>query len=179
MAFVGIDPSIIATGIVVLDDDASLIGTQMILSDSPSSNWIERTKTIKSVHRHFRACLRKFNETHALDIIVLEDYSYGSRYQNHQLGELGFGLRRFLQEYYEENIFIIPPKRLVKFITGNGNNNKERVSGIIHDVFGLEFDNLHLSDACSGALFGLAIAGISPSLFTKDQLKLAGEYAQR
>ena len=138
--------------------------------------WRDRTIVIKDIHRAFRDFLRdKVLYGYAIDAIVLEGYSYASRFQSHQLGELGFDFRRYMHEYHNDSAYIIPPKRLAKFITGNGNSSKKQRAGFIHDLYGLEFDNLHLSDACAAALFGLALSGISDR-FTEDQMKLVREY---
>lgn len=61
------------------------------------------------------------------DLVVLEGYSYGSKHQAHQLGELGGQVRGGL---YEASIpfVVIPPSTNKLYATGNGGAGKPAVT---------------------------------------------------
>lgn len=60
------------------------------------------------------------------DFVLIEGYAFGSKQQAHQLGEAG-GIIRGLLTRKRIPYDVVPPATLKKFLTGNGNANKERM----------------------------------------------------
>lgn len=59
------------------------------------------------------------------DIVVIEGYSFGSEYSGERLGEMGGVVRLGLwQMRPRPHVMEVPPKKLKKFATGNGNATK-------------------------------------------------------
>ena len=87
---------------------------------------------------------------------MFEGYSYGSRFYAHQLGELGYALREYLLGLFGELVYVVPPKTIVKFTTGNGNSKKKDVARKLNSM-GFDLPTEHHYDACAAALFGRGI----------------------
>ena len=152
--YIGIDPSLTNTAIVVLEcmnDVVTVIDTDLI--HIPSGKlWRDQ---VHRVHGIYERIVNKFEL--AKDVcIVLEGYSYSSRFQSHQLGELGYVLRYWMSFYTAA--YVVPPKTIIKFVTGKGNATKKDVAEHIKCTYGFSFPTLHHSDACAAALFGVGIA---------------------
>lgn len=175
MFAVGIDPSLTNTGIVALNSSCELIHST-ILKSSPSPHWVDRVERIRNLQRNLAEVLlgTLFLD---VDIVVLEGYSYGSRYQSHYLGELGFAYRQLLAERFPGRAYVVAPTILKKFITGKGNSPKTVVASYITEHFSFTFKSRDLSDACAAALFGLS--KFQQEFFEKDQLKLSKTFFLR
>ena len=158
--FVGIDPSLTNTAIVWLDGNKVIF--HHIIKTPPTKDWKNGIYRIRGIITELTSILYP-NTVPYIHCVVLEGYSYGSRFQSHQLGELGYALRDYLLGVYGELVFVVPPKTLVKFVTGNGNSKKKDVANKIKSM-GIELPTEHHYDACSCALFGKGImnnAGLS------------------
>ena len=155
-ASVGIDPSLTSTGIVVLDLDYNQLLIESIIT-KPENGWKDRVRRIKEIHRILKDIIFHRLREVGIGIITLEDYSYSSRHQAHQLGELGFIFRRTLAEYFPDCTYVVPPKKIKKYITGKGNASKKKVAEVIEEKYNLKFPSLDLSDACACAIYGLEI----------------------
>ena len=178
--YVGVDPSLSATGVVILNEEAKLVDSTLIKTD-PTQTWRGRVCRINFIKEQVKDFLYK-NCEGVVDLgvtpVVLEDYSYGSRFQSHQLGELGFALRWFLYlAVLDQFTYVVPPTVIKKFITGLGNSAKPFVALQIAAQFDLKFNDLNLSDACACALFGLA--NTNRDLFSKEQLGVLDDYNGR
>ena len=177
--FVGIDPSLSATGVVILDENAKLVGSKLIKT-APTHTWRSRVCRINFIKEQMKEFLYDHIDGVAdlsVTPFVLEGYSYGSRFQSHQLGELGYALRWFLYiSVCEEFTHVVPPKTIKKFVTGNGNTAKPFVAKQISTQFKLRFDDLNLSDACACALFALALH--IPDIFNGEQVNVINEYVE-
>lgn len=161
--FVGIDPSLTNTGIVILDRGGKL-EAQANIRSYPRSTWQAGILRIYDIVVAMRCILTQT----PVDIVSLEGYSYGSKFQSHRLGELGFALRDLLRHYHS---YVVPPTTVKKFITGSGNASKQRVA---NSLGRFHFDNSHLYDACALALFSLALGGYGE--FTKNQFTLVKKW---
>lgn len=176
--FFGIDPSLSGTAVVALDDKARLLDCVRITTD-PSDSWGKRIVRIIDIRNSVKSFMYGMVMNDVADLmmstVVLEGYSYGSRFRSHHLGELGYALREFLYLIVDFGHIIIPPPAVVKkFITGKGNAAKPFVAVDIVKQFNLKFDNHDLSDACACALFGLAT--VHPEHFEDYQLEVLNEY---
>ena len=140
--FVGIDPSINATAIIVLDQNANIIEQKLF--------------SVKS--EKFEEALLKYEKEISFipKIISLQSvYLEGPAYQATgkvilQMGALHYITRLFLFKS-EKKYKIIAPGSLKKFVTGKGNSKKELMLLKAYKKWGVEFEDHNLCDA-----YGLA-----------------------
>ena len=92
--------------------------------------------------------------TTASTIIVIEGYSYASRYNTAMLAEIGAAIRIGLHQSHRSFVDL-PPSSLKKFVTGKGNCKKELMLLNVYRKWGFEINNNNIADA-----FGLAMWGI-------------------
>jgi Holliday junction resolvasome RuvABC endonuclease subunit len=141
--FVGIDPSLTATGIVVLDQDACVLKKEVIKT-TPKQEIEERFIQIIKALRFIPHILR-------LKRVYIEGISYGSKGNRaYQLGALHFMIRLLL---YENRIkySVIAPKTLKVFHAKDANADKNKVVEMVEAQFGETFSDHNLADA-----YGLA-----------------------
>jgi crossover junction endodeoxyribonuclease RuvC len=140
--FVGLDPSINATGVIVLDDCTNIIE--------------QRTFSIKD--ELFEKSLIKYeNEISFIPKILNlgSVYLEGPAYQSTgkvilQMGAIHFFTRLFLYRH-NVNYKVIAPGTLKKFVTGKGNSKKDLMLLKTYKKWGVEFTDNNLCDA-----YGLA-----------------------
>jgi len=144
--YIGIDASLTATGIVVLDDNCKIFASKIISSNKKETErLIDLTKIVKEFLINFQP--PKMITT----FIFLENYSFGSRAgQAFSIGEWGGVLRVLLTEMKFKVILVSPPT-LKKFVTGKGNTKKEQMLLQVYKKYGQEFMSNDLCDA-----YGLA-----------------------
>jgi crossover junction endodeoxyribonuclease RuvC len=155
--YVGIDPSLTGTGLVVLDEKCSIICQTVI---SSKLKGIPRLIDIEeSLSEELCKFFGDIKET------FYENYSFGSRLgQAFSLGELGGVLKKFLVDNDVEYT-VIAPASLKKFVTGKGNIKKEQMLLQIYKRYNQEFDNNNLGDAYGLAMFAY-------KYHNKDKIKL-------
>lgn len=168
----GIDPSLTSTGVVVIDGQCHLLDSLSITS-GPEKTWRGGITRILGLSVELLGFLWKVGRP---VVIGLEGYSYASRYQAHQLGELGFVYRRVLFGF---DTFIVAPRMLKRFTTNKGNASKENVARAIKEQFNLEFADYNLSDACAIALFVRALSGGGKEYFNENQMKVIEDYREK
>jgi len=142
--FVGLDPSINGTGVVVLDDCANIV--------------VQKTFSVKDKDKMFERSLIKYEEEISfipkivnLGSVYLEGPSYQSAGQAVlQMGALHFFTRVYL---YKHNVKykVIAPGTLKKFVTGKGNCKKDLMLLKTYKKWGVEFNDNNICDA-----YGLA-----------------------
>jgi len=142
--FVGLDPSINATGVVVLNDCAEIFE--------------QRTFSINNADKFFEGSLIKYEEEISflhkilnLGSVYIEGPSYQSAGQAIlQMGAIHFLTRVYL---YRKNINyrVIAPGTLKKFVTGKGNSKKDLMLLKTYKKWGVEFSDNNICDA-----YGLA-----------------------
>lgn len=144
MLFVGLDPSINATGVVILDDCANII-EQRTFSVNNTDKFFEKSlmdyeKEICFIHKILN-----------LGAVYIEGPSYQSAGQAIlQMGAIHFFTRVYL---YKKNINykVIAPGTLKKFVTGKGNSKKDLMLLKTFKKWGVEFSDNNICDA-----YGLA-----------------------
>lgn len=145
MKIIGIDPSLSATGIVVLDENGSLLDAHAI---KPKK--LRGMPRLKLIRNHIKELIVREDP----ELILIEGYSFGSRGRSiFNLGELG-GVLRLLFEDLELQYIDVPPTVLKKWVTGKGNADKEMMLASIEAKYGIKFDDDNIGDA-----FGLAKMG--------------------
>jgi crossover junction endodeoxyribonuclease RuvC len=140
--FVGLDPSINGTGLIILDEDANIIEQKLfsVKDDSFEKSLIKYEKEIKFIPNIIN-----------LQSVYLEGPAYQAAGQAIlQMGALHYITRLFLFKK-EKNYKVIAPGTLKKFVTGKGNSKKELMLLKTYKKWGIEFEDHNLCDA-----YGLA-----------------------
>jgi crossover junction endodeoxyribonuclease RuvC len=142
--FVGLDPSINATGVVILDNCAGIVEQKTFSINNHDKifeeSLIQYEKEIKFIPNIVN-----------LGAVYIEGPAYQSAGQVIlQMGAIHFFTRVYL---YKRNINfkVIAPGTLKKFVTGKGNSKKEIMLLKTYKKWGVEFTDNNLCDA-----YGLA-----------------------
>lgn len=142
--FVGLDPSINATGVVILDDCANIIQ--------------QRTFSIKNSDGLFEQSLMDYEKEIKFipNIVNLGSvYIEGPAYQSAGQAILQMGAIHFFTRLYlfkkNVNYKVIAPGTLKKFVTGKGNSKKDLMLLKTYKKWGVEFSDNNICDA-----YGLA-----------------------
>jgi crossover junction endodeoxyribonuclease RuvC len=152
---VGLDLSLCATGIIVINDKGDILEKKLIVSTPKEEN----------TPRLLKICLTVMDVVNRSkpDLVVLEGPAFGvsKTISIFQLGELA-GMTK--EKLFIQNIpfRIVPPTVLKKFITGKGNATKDIVMLKIYKKYGIEFEDNNLADAYALARYGIQF--INPSL---------------
>lgn len=116
MKVIGLDLSLTAIG--VAGDFGTSVLTHKLPTHATEPEKCERLHTLSA---------RVDVITRDADVVVIEGYSFGSQHSHaHSLGELG-GLVKVILWRREVPFVIVPPKRMKKYATNNGNASKEAV----------------------------------------------------
>lgn len=144
--FVGIDPSLRSTGLIVLDQDQCIMEQKVIKTDKSQSD--EESMSYLMDELGF---IPKILRLHS---VYIESPYVGHRNNTLQLGAIHYLIRIFL---FKNSVSykLVPPKTLKKFIAGNGNANKEGVMNSIKEKYNLNFEDNNLADAFSLAIMAL------------------------
>jgi crossover junction endodeoxyribonuclease RuvC len=139
--FVGIDPSLTATGVIVLDKKGDIVERGLI---STKNNKTTEERII-DISKAIMMILVKYE-----DIIVyiegLSNNSFGKTSSILELSALNFFLRIFfLQNAIKYKV--IEPTKLKKFVTDKGNAKKELMLLKVYKRWNVEFEDNNLCDA--------------------------------
>lgn len=153
--FVGLDPSINATGIIVLDQKGNII-EQKLFSCKVKNGSIE-DYLIK-----YESEISFIPNIVGLQMIYLEGPAYHAAGQSIlQMGAIHF-LTRLM--FYKKKIpfDVIAPGSLKKFVTGKGNSKKDLMLLKTYKKWGIEFEDDNLCDA-----YGLARMALEDYINTR------------
>jgi Holliday junction resolvasome RuvABC endonuclease subunit len=137
--FVGIDPSLVGTGIVMIEEDGNIVEKKLI-STTPDIPTEQRLLDILKGVSFIKTVPR-------LAKVYMEDLAYFSK--SSRLFELA-GLHFLIRTYFFETniqIKIIPPKSLKKFVTNNGNAKKNLMLLKCYKRWGESFEDDNICDA--------------------------------
>lgn len=112
-SIVGLDLSLTATGVALPDGTTTTLCPPGNLNSGPRLAWL---------HLAFWGVLQE----HKPQLVVIEGYSRGSKYGREEAGEVG-GIARVLCHLLDIPYAIVAPKQRAKFMTDNGNANKDQV----------------------------------------------------
>lgn len=161
MTVIGIDQSLTATGIVILDMAGTLLQHETY---KPRTFGALRLIEIRN----------KFAEilsNHEPQQIVMEGISYGSVSHIGELGGLFWTLKVL---FYESGIpvSVVAPMSLKKWVLGSGKGEKNEMMRAVYKKWGLEL-NEHECDAYGLARIGLAVQGRNGELaqYEKEVIK--------
>ncbi|MGI6351406.1 MAG: hypothetical protein ACOX6M_10255 [Armatimonadota bacterium] len=131
MKYVGIDPSLTSTGVVMLDDDAEIIDSRVIKSrQKDAARLIEIENALWELLPNY---------------VALEGYAMGSRYGREAAGELGGVIRRAL--YLQGSTYVVVPPASLKKFAAKGNAKKDEVRLEVYKRWGVEFETNDEVDA--------------------------------
>jgi crossover junction endodeoxyribonuclease RuvC len=148
--FVGIDPSINATGLIVLDKHANIIEQKLfsVKSEKFEEGLLKYENEISFIPKIMN-----------LQSVYLEGPAYQATGQVIlQMGALHFMTRLFLFKNHL-NYKIIAPGTLKKFVTGSGRAKKDLMLLKVYKKWGVEFEDHNLSDAYG--LARMALEGVN------------------
>ena len=162
----GIDLGLLATGLVLWDAD----GTE--------SDIITLGERLRGGKRLFEVGEKIWDRIDSWepDLVVLEGYAYAGQ-KVVGTAELGGVVKCLLHHPANAAVIrhiIVPPGKLKKFATGNGNADKPTMAQAVRKRWGYdpEGQNEHLIDAYALAMFGACWAGIEGLKFTKEQREI-------
>lgn len=171
--FIGIDPSVSSTGLVVLADDGSTELATRVRSASNNDGWRGAVRRYNELIRQIRVHLAIYQNTE--HYILVEDYA------PHHIGsaipsiEFGASLRTFLwtwESLTKGCAYFTSPGELKKFVTGKGNADKVQVAAHLSKRYGVLFDSDDIYDAYGLARMVYVHSGDSNGA-TVDQIRLA------
>ena len=128
-AYVGIDPSITNTGLVVLDFNGEL------LLAMDGKDGYKGLKKAPNAIRHYIQQVKHITDALAfydIKAIGYEDYSYNSVHKAYSLAEYNGILKADIARTLEKDVVLIAPKRNKRFAVGNGMAGKEPVMAQAH-----------------------------------------------
>jgi len=145
--FVGLDFAFANNGIVIIDEDANIITSEVIVS-TPKK--IDEERLFNLI-----VALGSYFEIGDIEMVCIEGLSYASKGQAvSQMGAAHFMTRIFLWEN-EIKYKVISPGSLKKFVTGKGNCKKDLILLKVYKKWGVEFEDDNLADAYSLARMAL------------------------
>jgi len=144
MLYVGIDPSMNSTGLVILNYDMSIQIQKTISSNSKDSDELR----IKKIGEEIISEILKLNRQSK---VCIEGISFGSSGRGvAQQAGLNYFICILLNKY-DIPYVKCPPTTLKKFVTGKGQCKKELMMLKTYKKWGIEFENSDICDA-----YGLA-----------------------
>ncbi|SNS21073.1 crossover junction endodeoxyribonuclease RuvC [Anaerovirgula multivorans] len=146
MYFIGIDPSLTGTGLIILNEDGEIVLSRCIVTkqskqENHTQDTMARVKDIKD-------CIMSELKGNEYKIYVaVEGFSYGSR--GRAVFDIAYMGYRIREELLDTDItFIEPtPSQVKKFATGKGNSPKNVVMLEVYKRWGEEFTDDNLADA--------------------------------
>ena len=155
MDYIGIDLSLTATGVIMLNEKSEVILSKLISTKSTESIELRIDKIGNEI-------IKIIQESSTNSITYIENLSFGSKGDAYaQLCGLHYYVRILMNN---KNLIykVISPTTLKKFITGKGNIKKNLMLLQIYKKFGIEFDNDNLADS-----FGLAMMAYEENKWQK------------
>ena len=146
--YVGIDPSITSTGLIILNENYEIIEMSVISSDVKDPNEVR----IQQIGCEILLSLNKLQKD--IEKVCLEGISFGSSGRGvAQQAGLNYYISILLIENNYDYIRCEPSK-LKKFVTGKGQCKKDLMLMKTYKKWGIEFDNSDLCDAYGLARYG-------------------------
>jgi crossover junction endodeoxyribonuclease RuvC len=136
--FAGIDPSLTATAVAIIDKDGKLVRSHVI---SPKLTGPQRLMSIRDL-----LLSELCNLPLPAEFVCIEHYAMNCKFGRETAGELGGVLRVMMFENqfeYQE----IPPLRLKQFATGKATAEKDHILMAVYKKWGIEFQKNDEADA--------------------------------
>lgn len=141
---IGIDFSLRATGLVILDEGGELVRSEVVRS-APS-------KQLSHIVRKARLAdaIFELSGAHPGDTVIFEQYAFSAKGHIAEIAEAkGMLLRRFMDDAVVDpnRIIVATPQMLKKFASGKGNADKNVVMKAVFKRWGFDTDNDNVADA--------------------------------
>lgn len=162
--YVGLDLSLRATGVGVVNPEDAAACRVLTVSPKATSRDGDRLQTI------YRELDRIF-DTATSSLVAIEGYSFGSKNGQFQLGEVG-GITKLLLMQRQIAYIVVPPNVLKKWTTGNGTADKIAMAVATFDQWGMKFDDDNQCDAFNLATLAAAYGGDPMTKLTADRKKI-------
>jgi crossover junction endodeoxyribonuclease RuvC len=147
MNFVGLDLSFRGTGLTVLSGSSDILFQKLIVS--PAKECIERR--ICFLSKEIFSVIKQYDQF----VVYMEGLSFSSSGQaTLDLAGLHFYIRVNMYKDYPEQLYIIPPTTLKKYVTGTGRCQKNLMLLKTYKKFGIEFTDDNLCDSYCLARYG-------------------------
>lgn len=151
--YAGIDPSFSNTGIVILDNKYNITVQQLISTKKYDDIYHIEKRMVNIVGFLEDTFIPLKND---LKIVMIEGISFGSKGEGSvQLAALNYFIRIFLLNN-EIPFLDIAPKKLKKYITGNGNCQKNLMLKEVYKKWGADFTDDNICDAYCLARYALS-----------------------
>lgn len=167
--FVGIDPSLTGTGLIILNDNAEIIEQQLISTKHDSSNIYDIEVRILQIIDKISFILNIKN----LYGIYMENISWASKGEAFaQLASLNYAIRVFL---YQNKILynVIPPTSLKKYVANSGSAKKNLMLKEVYKRWGVDLNDDNLADAYG--LARMALENFNNGIFNVNKSKKLGK----
>lgn len=156
---IGLDISLMGTGIVILDNNDDVVCNSVYSTDNKSTD-VRRQQTIvdaiKGEILSSTVLATKLN-------VFIEGYAFSrSTGKVFTRAELT-GLVKHMLIGLDCNVYIIPPSSLKKFITGKGNADKDAMIQGVFGKWGFHTMNDNIADAYALARYGRRAIGVRGS----------------
>lgn len=167
----GIDPSY--TGFAVCVGNASEHVMQRF-SSAPAKGPNGKTKPVIRVADRMKRLddlvgdVNRFLQKYDPDVIFIENYSFGSKFNREAMAEVGAITRWHLVDF-TPLVFEVSPMTLKKFVTGSGKGGKDQVAAHVVSRWGCLFSNNDEVDAFALYQLGLLCAGMIDAKNQKDR----------
>ncbi len=161
--FVGIDPSLTATGLVIIDNFGKLLHSKIISSKLSGPARLAHIRD--SVYNELSEFLTKPS------LICIEHYAMGCKFGREAAGELG-GVLRVLFYENECEYLEIPPLRLKQYATGKATAEKDHILMAVYKKWGVEFAKNDEADAFILAQMARAITIFKNKIYDNDELEM-------
>ena len=158
--FLGIDPSITNTGVVLLNSEGKLLGC------TNGSEFIKGLKGFARYEAQAEGIARYVQNLHISSIVCgYEGYSYNSPHRAFDLAEYGGILKYVLRSILQvKHIYLIPPMLNKNFATGHGTASKELMQQAAADECADLLDTSNdICDAYFLAMFAAFVHGVRNS----------------
>lgn len=159
MTVVGLDLSLVKTGITVIQDDGTVLFSGLIKSKPSGDSLLAETKRIVAIAEEIMEKIDEFCPEEEPKLVVIENLAFMAKGTSLvQLAGLSFLVRILLAEF-KWPFCMVAPTSLKKFITGSGKAEKDMMSMMVYKKYGFESLDNNVCDSYSLAVCGLATLG--------------------
>lgn len=169
MIIMGVDTST-KTGYVILDTEGGVVKAGVIHYKPEDMRFSRFGRYAEDVSNTVDA--------YDVDLVVIEGYAFGGKFNNSLQYELGAVIRMRL--YEDSTLFVeVPPTSLKKFVTGKGNAKKDLMLLNVYKRWEFDTEDDNEADAYGLAQFGRAMigepTGVPAVNFTAVEKVLSGD----
>lgn len=169
MIIVGLDLSLVKTGIAIVKDDSNVLYSGLIKSKPTGDKPIDEVRRIVKIAEDVVQKIDELLPEKDPDLVVIEGPAFmaiGTSLV--QLGALSYLVRILLNEF-KWPFLIVAPTTLKKFITGSGKGDKDMMLMAVYKNYGFEAIDNNTNDAYCLSVCGLAVLGKPLNKLTKPQ----------